>query len=89
MSSHDRIRRSSNDESVPRDRRSSLREGPITVPGLPTAAAGLRQPEPVAAAAPGWGGLRTMTTSTMSGAIWPPMMRSVESVFTESLFRMV
>ena len=51
--------------------------------GAVAAAAGL------GAATPGWGGLRTITTSMMSGAIWPPMMRSTELVLTESLFRIV
>src|SRR5438874_138273 len=43
----------------------------------------------VVARAAGCGGLRTITTSTISGAIRPPMIRSIELVLTESLLRIV
>src|SRR4051794_12266673 len=42
-----------------------------------------------AAVIAGCGGLRTITRSTMSGATWPPMIRSIELLFTESLLRIV
>jgi hypothetical protein len=51
--------------------------------GASAAAAGF------AAAPAGAGGLRTMITSTMSGATTPPMIRSIELTLTESLLIMV
>ena len=50
------------------------------------------EPRPVSGperAASGAGALRTITTSTISGATWPPMMRSIELVLTESLLMIV
>ena len=41
------------------------------------------------AAPAGWGGLRTMITSVMSGATTPPMIRSIELTLTVSLLTAV